>query len=197
MSDRNWKSYVREDKPDLSGFTNPPDPQNYADTLKFSYCTNVDVVNLAIEGGTENCVDAVRGSNYHVTGCHLTCHGAAAVVFKGAIKSWQVISTLITPHGPTDIEVGQFDNYWYPGRAGTTLGLVQGTRTTNGAAVRVQCWDADKPDVDENVVVTKIPWIVWFPYFCFQFLWLRLNGTIPWVWKYDPPQTPTKNGVPQ
>lgn len=42
MPDINWKSYYG-DNPDVSEFVNPPDP--------------------------ENCVDAVRGSNYEWNNC--------------------------------------------------------------------------------------------------------------------------------
>jgi hypothetical protein len=197
MGDTNWFSVVRENAPDLSGFSNPPDPSAYQDTLKFSVCTNVEVRDLTIEGGTENCVDAVRGGDYTIAHCRLNCHGDAAVVFKGAIEGWAIVNCIIEPHGPTDVECGQFDNYWYPFRAPTSHGLVQGTRTTNGAAVRVTCWNADKPEVDKNVVVTKMPWAIWFPYFLWRYFAVRISGQVPWKFKYDPPQTPTRNGIPQ
>ena len=196
-ADRNWKSYVREDNPDLSGFVPPPNPQDYDDILKFSFCTNVLVSDQDFSGGRENCVDAVRGAGYVLLNCILHCRGTAAVVFKGSIQGWSVHACHIEPAGATDIEVGQFDNYWYPFRAPTRKGFIVGTRTTNGAAVRCTCWNADKPEVDESVVVTKIPWVIWFPYFCFRFVWIRLFDGIPWIWKYDPPQAPTINGVPQ
>jgi len=197
MGDKNYFSVVRENAPDLSGFYNPPDPWNYDDILKFSFCTNVLVRDTHIVGGKENCVDAVRGSSYHILSCILICRGTAAIVFKGAIEGWAVTNCIIESCGSTDVEVGQFDNYWYPFRLPTSYGLVRGTRTSTGTPVRVTCWNATKPEVDGNVVVTKVPWLVWFSYFCFRYLQVRLTGEVPWVWKYDPPQTPTRNGVPQ
>jgi hypothetical protein len=197
MADKNWFSVVRENAPDLSGFQNPPDPENYSDILKFSSCTNVTVEGKEIIGGKENCIDAVRGAVYLIKHCVLRCRGTAAVVIKGAIDGWEVRATTIEPCGATDLEIGMFNNYWVPFDPPTRNGIVRLCETTTGAAIRVQCWDADKPDVGVNVVVTKVPFFIWFPYFSWRYLAVRISGQVPWVFRYNPPQTPTKNGISQ
>ena len=197
MSDKNYISYVRENNPDLSEFVNPFIPSDYSDTMKFSNCSNVLIKDKTIEGGNENCIDAVRGKNYEINGCVLNCHGTSAVVYKGGINGWKILNSIINPKGVTDIEIGQFDNYYYFGRPKTINGKLEKNKTTTGAKVRCKCWQADIPQYDDNLVITKVTWIIWQPYFLFMYLYVRITGIVPWVWVYDPPQTPTKNGIPQ
>jgi hypothetical protein len=70
MSDTNWQSYYG-DNPDTSGFTNPPNPQDFDDIMKFSDCTNAVINGRYVTAGQENCVDAVRGANYEWRACSL------------------------------------------------------------------------------------------------------------------------------
>ena len=172
--DANWQSYYG-DNPDTSGFVNPPNPQDYDDILKFSNCTNVLVEGLDIAAGSENCVDAVRGSNYKFKGCDLLSGaGVSAVTIKGSIDGWQMIGCTIGHGKETDIELGQFDNYWTPGRKPTRNGLIKACVSSDGAPIRVTCWNADKPEViASNVKIRQIPWIIWFPYFCWRYLTTR------------------------
>ena len=173
--DKNWMSYVG-DNPDVSGFVNPPDPENYSDIMKFGDCTNVVVNGKSVAPGQENCVDAVRGGNYLWDNCTLLeGAGVATVTLKGAINGYTFRSCTINHGKQTDLELGQFDKYWYPGRPATSNGLIDNCHTSDGEPIRATCWNADKPEVMfSNVVVKRVPWLIWFPYFCFRYVWIRL-----------------------
>jgi hypothetical protein len=172
--DANWQSYYG-DNPDTSGFVNPPNPQDYDDIMKFSDCTNVLVAGRFVTAGSENCVDAVRGSNYNWDKCE-TQDGAGRSTFtiKGSIDGWSIRQSVIGHGRRTDIELGQFDNYWEPGRKPTRNGLIDDCVSTDGGPIRVVCWNADKPKViASKVKIRRVPWIIWFPYFCFRYLTIR------------------------
>ena len=174
MSDTNWQSYYG-DKPDTSDFVNPPNPQDYDDIMKFSDCTNVLVTGRFVTAGSENCVDAVRGSNYNWDKCE-TQDGAGRSTFtiKGSIDGWSILQSVIGHGRRTDIELGQFDNYWTPGRKPTRNGLIKACVSEDGSPIRVTCWNADKPEViASKVKIRRVPWIIWFPYFCFRYLTIR------------------------
>lgn len=175
MSDTNWQSYYG-DKPDTSGFVNPPNPQDFDDIMKFSDCTNVVVTDKEIAAGSENCIDAVRGSYYFFDSCK-TQDGARVSTFtvKGSIDGFILYNCLIGKGKQTDIELGQFDNYWYPGRKPTKRVKIVLCKSTTGKPIRVTCWDAERPEVvNSDVKVIKIPWIIWFPYFCIRYIQIRL-----------------------
>lgn len=174
MSDTNWQSYYG-DNPDTSGFVNPPNPQDFDDIMKFSDCTNVVVTGKEIAAGSENCVDAVRGSNYRWNACSFASGaGVATFTIKGAIDAWEIASSLIGRGKQTEIELGQFDNYWKPGRKPTRGGVISNCRTTDGRPIRVTCWDAKPPRVFGcDVEIRRVPWIIWFPYFLLRFLTIR------------------------
>lgn len=170
-ADKNWISYYG-DNPDTSGFTNPPDPQNYQDIMKFSNCTNVVVQGKEVLAGQENCVDAVRGSNYLWLNCTLRSGaGVSAVTLKGAIDGWHYKDCSIAHGKETDIELGQFDNYWVPGRAPTRNGTIENCVSNDGSPIKITCWNADKPTIiNSNVKIVQVPWLIWFPYFCFRYV---------------------------
>jgi hypothetical protein len=158
MSDTNWQSYYG-DNPDTSGFVNPPNPQDYDDIMKFSDCTNAVINGRYVVAGRENCVDAVRGANYEWRACSLASGaGVSAVTIKGAIDGWRFIGCTIGRGKQTDIELGQFDNYWTPGRKPTRNGLIKACVSEDGSPIRVTCWNADKPEVvGSNVKIRPNP----------------------------------------
>ena len=177
MSDINWRSYYG-DKPDTALFFNPIDPENYDDIMKFSNCTNVVVDNKTIIPGRENCVDAVRGSNYLWNLCHMISGaGVATMTIKGAIDGWTLRSCYIgEAKSRTDMEIGQFDNYWHPGRKPTRNGLIEDCESFTLAPIRVVVWDSEIPKiVNSNVRIFKIPAIVWFPYFTLRWIMVKLG----------------------
>lgn len=176
MADINWKSYYG-DNPDTSDFYNPSNGREYDDVMKFSNCTNVVVEDKRVAAGRENCVDAVRGSNYLWKACEFfPFAGKSTFTIKGAIDGWQIENSEIGRGQKTDIELGQFDNYWSPGRPPTRNGRIIRCFSNDGQPIRVTCWNADAPQVFEsNVKITRVPWIVWFPYFCFQYIAIRIG----------------------
>lgn len=173
--DKNWMSYVG-DNPDVSGFYNPPNPEDYSDILKFGDATNVHVETKTVCPGQENCLDAVRGGNYLWEDCtFLDGSGVSTVTLKGSIDKFTFRDCSIGRGKNTDIELGQFDKYWYVGRPPTRNGLIDNCHSADGQPIRVTCWDAERPEAFfSNVSVTKVPWIVWFPYFCFRYVYIRL-----------------------
>lgn len=164
----NWKSFGPEYNGQIIGPEQWPAPSSEElphldDLCKFSNCTNVVVENLTIPASlNEDSLDAVRGENYIFR--RLLVMGST--VIKGSIDGWCFVkSTLVGP-----VEVGQFDKYWYPGRPPT-----RGGHFIDCSYARVILWDATVPSaVDTRLEITKIPWIVWFPYFCFRWCWIRL-----------------------
>lgn len=173
--DKNWMSYVG-DNPDVSGFVNPLDPQNYSDIMKFGNCTNTYVENKTVSAGSENCVDAVRGSDYVWSNCVLVGGaGIATVTIKGAIDGFTFRDCKINHGNQTDLELGQFDKYWHPGRKPTKGGLIERCSSYDNKPIRITCWNANKPEIiDTNVNITVVPWVIWFPYFCFRYVWIRI-----------------------
>jgi hypothetical protein len=168
MPDNNWQSYYG-DHPDVSGFINPENPKDYDDTMKFSACNDAVVTDKIVEAGRENCLDAVRGSNYAFIGCTLRDGaGIASVTLKGSIDGWRFDQCVIG-RGKTDIELGQYDNYWHPGRKPTRNGVLTDCKSTGGKPIRIVCWDATPPKIiNTNAKIVKVPKFIWLPYFYFR-----------------------------
>lgn len=165
--DKNWRSYVG---PGDNGRTitdtdwlAPEFPRDYDDLFKCSRVENLTARGLEIPASREDSVDCVRGRNYQFKGCVL--HGSATI--KGAITGWQFDDCVISG----TVEAGQFDNYWYPGRPPTCGGVIIHCGTPEGNPIRVKLWDATPPlAMNSEVKITRIPWIVWFPYFCARYV---------------------------
>lgn len=179
MSDNNWISYADQHRPDVSGFVNPENPKDYDDVMKFSNCTSVLVSNLTVRGGRENALDVVRGSDYTFLKCDFVGGGEATITIKGAVRDWCLTCCgLMAESGRPHIELGQFDNYWRPGRKPTSLGEIAFCRNIEGGPIRIRIWDADRPAVICTAVkITKIPWIIWFPYFLYRYISRRVFKT--------------------
>jgi hypothetical protein len=174
--DTNWRSYTGI-SPDTSGFANPPDPQNYDDIFKFSNCENVIACKLEIAAGRENNVDAVRGSCYTFAYLNLLSGaGVATMTIKGSINNLKIANcTIGRSNGSCEIELGQFDKYWYPGRLPTRNIVIESCESSDGKPIRIDLWDADSPSVFMSTVrIRRIPKLVWFPYFCVRWLWIRI-----------------------
>lgn len=175
-TDRNWRSYYGAN-PDVSGYVNPPDPLAYDDLMKFSNCTYVRVVDQTVAAGRENCIDAVRGENYAWLGCVLADGaGVATVTLKGALTGWAFVDCVIgRAAGTTDLELGQYDNYWYPGRPPTCWGRLERC-TSPAGTIRITCWDATPPQIiASQVTLRRIPKYIWFPYFWAKWAWRKLT----------------------
>jgi hypothetical protein len=164
-ADTNWRSYVG---PKDNGLTvnaaewqAPLDPENYDDLVKCSNCTGLTISGLTIPASREDSIDCVRGSNYTVQNC--TVHGS--VTIKGAINGFTLYGSVVSG----TIELGQYDNYWQPGRAPTQNVSILDCTSPDGSPIRVKVWDAEVPFVrNTNVKITKVPKWVWLPYFFFR-----------------------------
>lgn len=166
--DTNWRSYVGEKDRVIrsSDWQNPPVPAEWDDVFKCSHCENFGAEDLDIAGGSkEDSVDCVRGIGYAFRRCIIR----GSTTIKGAIDGWLLEDCEVH----AQIEVGQFDNYWYPFAPATTNGIIRRTYHP-GAKVKVALWNADTPMIDgSDVSFTKVPWIIWFPYFCWRYVAIR------------------------
>ena len=154
----------------------PPVPTEYDDILKFSQCQRFVVKGLFVEGGRENAIDICRGDTGLIASCHLKNQGSAALVAKGAFRFLTILSTQFSGTG-YDVELGQFDNYWAPGRRPTSDVSIISCGRVDGKPLRVICWDADKPQCfGTDVQVTKVPKVIWYPYFLYRYFINKLKG---------------------
>jgi len=164
-SDTNWRSYVgpKDDglTVDSAEWQAPLDPENWDDLVKCSNCTGLTISGLTIPASREDSIDCVRGSNYTVQNC--TVHGSVTV--KGAINGFTLYGSVVSG----TIELGQYDNYWEPGRAPTQNVSILDCTSPDGSPIRVKVWDAEIPFVrNSNVKLTRIPKWVWLAYFIFR-----------------------------
>lgn len=180
--DTNYRSFGNELNLTVSvdDWTPPTDPLTFDDILKFSNCANVTAAGLYVPGGREDCSDAVQGKNYTWLSCVFEPKGKGGITIKGAIDGWDVDTCMFQTHGSKyDIEVGQFDNYWFPGRKPTRNGLIRNVQAKDGRPVRVFVWDGQRPKIENSlVVVYKIPFVIWFPYFCLRYFQVRRAGIV-------------------
>lgn len=180
-TDYNFKSFDGYDGHTLTEFEAPSNPLAYDDILKASNCSALTVEGVTIPGGRENCFDAVRGEGISLRRCTLLAgQSQAAAVFKGSIDGWGLFNCTIEPAKETDIEIGQFDKYWTPGRKPTRSGVIAGTKTTTGEPVHVKIWDGTVPQVfDSDVHIERVSKWIWFPYFLFRYCVIRLHEYVP------------------
>jgi hypothetical protein len=146
---------------DAAEWQAPLDPLEYDDLVKCSNCAGLVISGLTIPAGREDSIDCVRGSNYTVQNC--TVHGS--VTIKGAINGLTLYGSVVSG----TIELGQYDNYWEPGRDPTQNVSILDCTSPDGSPIRVKVWDAEVPFVrNTNVKITKVPKWVWLPYFLFR-----------------------------
>lgn len=168
-SDKNYRSFVGEADRTITtaDWQNPADPSQWTDIFKCSHCERFGAEGITIDGqgAKEDAFDAVRGAGYFLRQCLVK--GSSTI--KGSIDGWLYEDSEVH----AQIEVGQFDNYWTPGQKPTRNGVIRRTYHPGGR-VKVVLWDADRPVVENSdVEITKIPWIVWFPYFLFRYVAIR------------------------
>jgi hypothetical protein len=103
----------------------------------------------------------VRGSGYAVQNCNL----AGNVTVKGAIDGATFSGCVIDGV----VELGQYDNYWAPGRAPTRNVTLDACTSSTGCPITVICWDA-KPPVLLNTTakIVRVPKLIWLVYFYFR-----------------------------
>jgi hypothetical protein len=174
-ADKNLESYAGEDGTVISNRVIAPDDWTQtSDVLKFSNCTNVVVDGCTIEGGKEDCIDAVRGSNYTFNNTVLAPR-KNGITIKGSVNGYSINEvSFVTSGSDCDIEFGQYDNYWYIGRPPTRNGKINLTNSVSGEPLVLKVWDAEVPVItDSNIKVVKIPKIIWWPYFVFRAIQTR------------------------
>ena len=165
IKDVNWRSYVGpQDNGKLvtsEDWQAPSDPKQWDDLFKCSNVENLTATGLVIPASREDSIDCVRGSNYLIQSC--TIQGS--VTIKGAIDGFELNNCVISG----TVELGQYDNYWFKGRAPTRNVSLLNCCSPDGEPIRVKLWDADAPLVQNtNVKVVKIPKFIWLPYFLFR-----------------------------
>ena len=163
-TDTNWRSYGPIDDGttvDADEWQAPLDPENWDDLVKCSNCIGLVISGLTIPASREDSIDCVRGSNYTV----LHCTVGGSITAKGAINGFTLYGSVVSG----TIELGQYDNYWKPGRSPTQNVSILDTTSPDGSPIRVKVWDAEVPFVQNtNVKITKVPKWVWLPYFLFR-----------------------------
>jgi hypothetical protein len=168
--DTNYKSHVQLKDIVIDAWENPLNPAEWDDVMKFSQCENVQVTGVTVNGGKEDCIDAVRGSGYSFNNMTLNPLNNG-ITLKGSIDGWNLKDILFTRKGKAyTIEIGQYDNYWTPWTKPTRNGTVDNVSMEDNSTVVVRIWDGEMPKVIncKNLKVLKIPKIIWFPYFFFR-----------------------------
>ena len=163
-SDTNWRSYGPIDDGttvDGASWQAPLNPLDYDDLVKASNCTGLVISGLTIPASREDSIDCVRGNGYTVQNCTV----GGSITVKGAINGFTLYGSCVSG----TIELGQYDNYWKPGRAPTQNVSILDCTSPDGSPIRVKVWDAEMPFVqNSNVTVTKVPKWIWWPYFFFR-----------------------------
>ena len=177
MADKNYYS-IADQSDVIIGDTIFPNgdvnPLEYSDIVKLSYATNITIKGCTIHGGKEDCIDAVRGTNYTIKNTDLyPAHNG--ITLKGSIDGAKIDNIEFKTHGrDCDIELGQYDNYWYVGRPPTRNVTLHNVNSYDDAPVIVKLWDAAAPTVtNSNVKIVRIPKLIWFPYFVFRAIQTR------------------------
>jgi hypothetical protein len=168
--DTNYKSHVQLKDIVIDAWENPLNPAEWDDVMKFSQCENVQVTGVTVNGGKEDCIDAVRGSGYSFNNMTLNPLNNG-ITLKGSIDGWNLKDILFTRKGKAyTIEIGQYDNYWTPWTKPTRNGTIDNVSMEDNSTVVVRIWDGEMPKVIncKNLKVLKIPKIIWFPYFFFR-----------------------------
>jgi hypothetical protein len=174
--DKNYRSITTSYFEDLRPETLDPGP-GYADTLKVSNCSEVRIENKDLLNDGEDCLDLCRVSDSSFWKLVLTPRGKNGITIKGA-SSLVYVSFLLLGHGSEcDVELGQFDNYWYPGRKPTQF--IHLHVDPEGETPIIRLWDADYPAVHGPHRIVRIPKVVWFPYFLFRYTQLRVEN----IWR--------------
>ena len=175
-TDNNWISYVG---PQDNGRTitpaewqPPADPKAYDDGLKGSRLHNFTVAGLEIPDFAEDSIDFVQGRGYIIRDC--TTHGS--ITIKGGIEGYEIEDTATSG----TVEIGQYDDYWVPGRAPTRGGVIIDLTSPSGQRPRVKLWDAERPlIVGPDVDLIVMPRALVRAYFWFRHLTNRARARSP------------------
>jgi hypothetical protein len=85
-----------------------------SETLKFSLCNNVvlDMNNVNIFSGKEDCLDIVRGKNYRIKDGVFHCSGKQGITIKGSVDS-VILENIVFRGNPKNgyVVLGQYCDY--------------------------------------------------------------------------------------
>lgn len=171
-ADKNYESHASEIGTVITGVGLPEqeiNPLDYSDILKFSNCDDCTVDNCRIHGGKEDCIDVVRGRNYVIRNSTLFPF-KNGITIKGSVDGVLLENLIFDGHGSDcDIDIGQFDNYWWIGRPPTRNVIINNVTSLSGKPVVVRLWDvADVSITSSNVQIIRVPKFIWWPYFVFR-----------------------------
>lgn len=149
---------------------------DFNDTYKLSHGIGAKVANKHIVNRNEDCLDICRVFDARITDIVLEPFGRNGITVKGASRDVIINAVLLCHGSECDLEVGQFDNYWYPGRAPSVVSV--NIASAVGQPVRVRLWDGSllSDHFSPSARVTRIPKAIWFPYFLFRYAQLRLTN---------------------
>lgn len=149
---------------------------DFNDTYKLSHGNGAKVSNKHIVNRNEDCIDMVRVTNAIFTNIVLEPFGKNGITVKGASTNIFVSAEFLRHGSVCDLEIGQFDNYWYPGRppSEVTVALV----SADGKPAKVRLWDGElaPSHFSPRAEVTRIPKVIWYPYFLFRYTQLRVTN---------------------
>lgn len=195
--DRNFRVVLAGTMDTDSETIDPGADNQVNDTLKLSRGAPITIENKTIVSHREDCVDGVGVMYGTFRGLNLVPRGKNGITLKGAACRNLFTGLIFHGHGSeADIELGQFDNYWYPGRPATKNNRFSGYGQADGSVVRVRLWDADDTNqftFDTGAKIIRVPKFIWFPYFLFRYaqlratnVFLRLSGQKQIVTSYAP-----------
>ncbi len=148
MSDRNFRSHADQLGVHIIGERiEPPDPQNWDDTLKLSNVTGAVVEMSTILGGREDCIDIMRGSaSVLIYSCELYPTGEYAITIKGGCVGVVMENIVLYGGGKeTDIDLGN----WTAVNFDKTENIfIRNVRRADGKPVRVRVGHATKPIIE-------------------------------------------------
>lgn len=176
--DQNFRSYANQRE--ISDVTleviDPGETFKGNDLQKISNCAYVGIRNktfVTTEDNEDN-LDIVHGIQVAVSSTTIIPRGKNGVTVKGASCGIYLGLKFIGHGKECDIELGQFDNYWYPGRLPTRAVCIN--IDPNGDAPLIRLWDAREPSVVGPHRIERVSKAVWLPYFLFRYATLRVTN---------------------
>lgn len=174
---KSFRYYLRDGEKDLTTERIDPQTSAYPDTVRVGHVTGVVLANKTIVNYDEDCVDSVGGKNILLRNCSLSPKGRNGITVKGASEGFTAEGLTFNSHGrECDVELGAFDNGWYPGRPPTRGTKLTGFGSADIRKVLIKVWDAEDPVVSFPHVIVRIPKWKWFPYCLFRYVWLRAEN---------------------
>lgn len=179
--DKNFRSYTESGTIDTVPELMDAGPE-FNDTLKCSSnVRDLRIANKTVVNRKEDCVDLCRVYDGTFRNLTLRPKGENGITLKGASAGNYFPQLRFESHGKRcDIELGQFDNYWYPGRPATRGNVFEIEDVADSAPIHVNIWDAEQNEISgpNRFTVTKVPKAVWLPYFLFRYSWLRVENLV-------------------